>query len=496
LFERILVANRGEIAVRIMRTCREMGIETVAVFTAADREALHVGMADRTVAIGAPGRYMDAAAIIAAARESGADAVHPGYGFLAENPTFARMCTANGLTFIGPRGSTIELMGHKTLAREAVRRAGVPVVPGSAGALRDRADGLGQARRIGFPVMIKAVAGGGGRGMRPAAGEDEFARAFEQAALEAGSTCGNPEIYLEKYMHNFRHIEIQVVADEHGNAVYLGERDCSIQRRNQKLIEEAPSPYVSPSLRRAMGQAALQVVRAVNYTNVGTIEFIVDSDGRFYFMEMNTRIQVEHAVTELVTGMDLVREQIRLAAGLELEARQKDVEITGWAVECRINAENPQTFLPCPGRVQVYHPPGGFCVRVDSALYPGCVVPPYYDPLVAKLLVWGKNRGEALERMSRALAEFRIEGIHTTIPLHLRLLADPRFRAGEYQTDFVHRFLAENVPPPADPVLAAVIGASITAYLEREHQPLRVVHPYRPSLWRADALRESMRRYV
>ena len=492
MFKRILVANRGEIALRIIRTCREMGVQTVAVYTDVDRDGLPVRLADQAVALGGPERYLDAAALVAAARAAGADAVHPGYGFLAENPTFARMCAANGLTFIGPRASLIELMGHKTLAREAVRRAGVPVVPGSAGALPDGATALAEARRIGFPVMIKAAAGGGGRGMRPVMEESGFSAAFEQASREAASTFGNAEVYLEKYMHDFKHIEFQVLADEHGNAVYLPERDCSVQRRNQKLLEESPSPGVSPALRREMGRAALQAVRAVNYTNVGTIEFILDREGRFYFMEMNTRIQVEHPVSELVTGLDLVREQIALAAGEPLRVQQKDLEAAGWAVECRINAENPYTFRPCPGEVRGYHPPGGYGVRVDSALGPGQVVTPYYDALIAKLIVWGHNRTEALERMSRALAEFRIEGIDTTIPFHRRLLADERFRGGDYHTDFVHRYLMPD--RGVDPRLVAAIAAAVTIGLEREHTVVPMPprrHPL-PSLWRSTARREAM----
>lgn len=503
MFRRILIANRGEIAVRIIRTCREMGIETHAVYTEVDRLAMHVRLADQAWCLGGPGGYMDADAIIGVAQAAGADAVHPGYGFLSENPAFASLCAANGLTFIGPHSSTIELMGHKTAAREAVRRAGVPVVPGSEGAIDSDSEALAEARRIGFPIMIKAVAGGGGRGMRPAPDEDSFLPAFAQAVSEARATSGNPKIYLEKYMHNFKHIEIQIMADEHGNSVYLGERDCSIQRRNQKLLEEAPSKHVSPSLRQEMGRAALQVVKAANYTNVGTIEFIVDQDGRYYFMEMNTRIQVEHAVTEMVTGLDLVREQIRLAAGLPLDVRQEDIVVNGWAMECRINAENSGTFLPCPGQVQVYQPPGGYGVRVDSALYPGYAVPPHYDALVAKLLVWGRNRDEAMERMDRALTEFRIEGIDTTIPFHLRLLNNERFRAGEYNTDFVHRHMNQEDPkgvgeaPPVDSLLVAAIGAALSACLEKERSSRCVTYlpSRRQSLWRAGALNDLMRQY-
>ncbi|NYE58710.1 acetyl-CoA carboxylase biotin carboxylase subunit [Carboxydothermus ferrireducens] len=448
MFKKVLVANRGEIAVRIIRALREMGISSVAVYSEADRESLHVKLADEAICIGpkeSNRSYLNIPAIISAALVTGAEAIHPGYGFLAENAAFAEAVEASGLTFIGPPPRAIELMGDKATARQTMIAAGVPVVPGSKKVVENVEEAVAIAREIGYPVMLKASAGGGGKGMRIAQNDEDLAKAFITARTEAQNAFGNPDVYLEKYVEEPRHIEIQVLGDKHGNYVYLFERDCSIQRRHQKLIEEAPSPFVDPILREKMGEAALKACRAVDYYSAGTVEFLVDRNKNFYFMEMNTRIQVEHPVTEFITGVDLIKEQIKIAAGEKLSISQKDLKINGWAIECRINAEDPEkNFMPSPGTVTEYLPPGGNGVRVDSFLYSGYKVVPYYDSLVAKVITWGQNREEAISRMQRALLEMRVEGIKTTIPFHLKVLENAFFRKGEVYTNFVQRrILAE-----------------------------------------------------
>ncbi|WP_274650931.1 acetyl-CoA carboxylase biotin carboxylase subunit [Paenibacillus humicola] len=441
MFKKILIANRGEIAVRIIRACREMGIETVAVYSEADRQALHVKMADQAFCIG-PGAtkdsYLNIANIMHAAVFAQADAIHPGYGFLAENPDFAEICDAFDIEFIGPDADVIRQMGMKAAAREAMKLAGLPVIPGTEGVIEDERLAVKVAAEIGYPVIVKAASGGGGKGMRIAYGEDGLIPSIRHARKEAESAFGNGDVYLEKYLEAPRHIEIQIMADKHGNVVHLGERDCSIQRRHQKLVEEAPSPAIDPELRKRMGEMAVRAAREIDYHGAGTIEFLLDRSGRFYFMEMNTRIQVEHPVTEWVTGFDLVREQIAVAAGQPLSFRQEDVRLQGCSIECRINAEDPDNlFMPSPGKVTAYLPPGGFGVRVDSAVYTGCVISPFYDSMVAKVIVWGKDRTEAIGRMKRALGEFVVEGVDTTIPFHRKLLDNERFASGDFQTDFL-----------------------------------------------------------
>ncbi|MDR6224653.1 acetyl-CoA carboxylase biotin carboxylase subunit [Desmospora profundinema] len=441
MFNKVLIANRGEIAVRVIRACRELGIASVAVYSEADRDALHVKLADEAYCIGpAPGResYLNMTNLMSVATLVEADAIHPGYGFLAENADFAELCAACNITFIGPDPQAILRMGDKTTARDTMKAAGVPVVPGTEGVIEDVEEAVETARKIGYPVIVKATAGGGGKGMRVVHGEDELKRAVNTAQQEAEANFGNPGVYLEKYLVEPRHIEIQVLADGYGNTIHLGERDCSIQRRYQKLVEEAPSPALDPELRERMGQAAVAAAEAVEYTGAGTVEFLLDKDGRFYFMEMNTRIQVEHPVTELVTGVDLVKEQILVAAGHALSLSQEEMVIEGHAIECRINAEDPdRKFMPTPGEIRFYLPPGGVGVRVDSAAYPGYHIPPYYDSMIAKLIVWGKDRPEAIRRMKRSLAEFAIEGISTTIPFHMKLLNNRKFNEGDFHIQFL-----------------------------------------------------------
>lgn len=443
MFKKILIANRGEIALRVIRACREMDIKTVAVYSEADRDSLHVREADEAFCIGpAPSAksYLNIPNIISAAEVAGVDAIHPGYGFLAENAYFAEICETCNIKFIGPHARAIELMGDKATARKTMIEAGVPVVPGSEGVISDPDEALALAEKIGYPVMIKASAGGGGKGLRIAQSKNDLLKAMQTAMSEAEAAFGNPEIYLEKYVEEPRHIEFQILADNYGNVIYLGERDCSLQRRNQKLIEEAPSVALDDNLRKKMGQEAVKAVKAANYSNAGTIEFLLDKHRNFYFIEMNTRIQVEHPVTELITGIDLIKEQIRLAAGEELGYSQADVKIDGWAMECRINAENPdKNFMPSPGLITAYHPPGGLGVRIDSAAYAGYAIPPFYDSMVGKLIVWGRTRDEAISRMKRALLEFEIEGVHTTIPFHLRVLDNAFFQRGEVYTNFIQR---------------------------------------------------------
>ncbi|MBE3573119.1 MAG: acetyl-CoA carboxylase biotin carboxylase subunit [Moorella humiferrea] len=445
MFRRVLVANRGEIAVRIIRACREMDIETVAVYSEADRGALHTRLADKAVCIGpAPANrsYLHIPSIIAAAQMSGADAIHPGYGFLAENPYFAEMCATAGITFIGPSPRAMQLMGAKATARATMMAAGVPVVPGSEGVVKDLDAALAIAKEIGYPVLIKASAGGGGRGMRVAQGPKELRQALQTAQREAEAAFGDSEVYLEKYIEEPRHIEFQILGDTEGNLIHLGERDCSLQRRNQKILEEAPSVALTPELRREMGEVALKAARAVDYYSTGTVEFLLDKYGRYYFIEMNTRIQVEHPVTEAVTGIDLVQEQIKIAAGESLKIRQEDVEIRGHAIECRINAEDPEhNFRPAPGRIERYHVPGGFGIRVDSAVYSGYIIPPFYDSLIAKVIAWAPDRDKAISRMAGALKEMIIEGIPTTIPFHQQILENAFFRRGEIYTNFIQRRL-------------------------------------------------------
>jgi len=441
MIRKLVVANRGEIALRVLRACEELGIETVALHSEADEESLHVRFARESVCIGPPAAsrsYLNIHAIISAAEVTGADAVHPGYGFLAENAQFAEVCQSHGLVFVGPDPGMIRLLGDKALARATMVKAGVPVVPGSDGAVADELEGLRVAREIGFPVIVKAAAGGGGKGMRVAAGEEEFPRAFATAQAEAQAAFGSGELYVERYLARPRHVEMQILGDKYGNVLHLGERDCSIQRRHQKLVEESPSPAVDASLRERMGDAAISAAAAVGYHSAGTVEFLLDEDGRFYFMEMNTRIQVEHPVTEMVTGLDLIKEQLRIAGGERLSLRQDEVRLRGHAIECRINAEDTERdFLPAPGKVTALHLPGGPGVRVDSHVYAGYEIPPFYDSMIAKIIAHGADRSEALERMRRALDECVIEGVPSTLPFHARLVRHPRFIAGDVSTRFL-----------------------------------------------------------
>jgi acetyl-CoA carboxylase biotin carboxylase subunit len=445
MFKKVLVANRGEIALRVIRACKELGIKTVAIHSEADALALHVRAADEKVCVGPAESalsYRNIPNVLSAAEITGVDAIHPGYGFLSENAHFAEVCESIGIKFIGPSSENIAMMGDKAKAREIVAKRGLPVTPGSPGELRSEEDALQAAQKIGFPVIIKATAGGGGRGMRVVNKADDLGRAFQAAQAEAKSTFGNDGVYLERYFLEPRHIEVQILADQYGRVVHLGERDCSIQRRHQKLVEETPSPVVDDKLRREIGRVAVEAVKAAHYRNVGTVEFLLDKDRQFYFMEVNTRIQVEHPITEMVTGIDLIKEQIRLAAGHPLSIRQQDVTLTGHSLECRINAEDPEKFTPSPGTITKYSPPGGFGIRVDSAMESGSVVVPYYDSMIAKLITHGRDRQESAARMKRALGEFIIEGIKTTIPLHRRILDDPDFQKGHVSTTFLERFSA------------------------------------------------------
>ncbi|MFB3829534.1 MAG: acetyl-CoA carboxylase biotin carboxylase subunit [Bryobacteraceae bacterium] len=447
-FKKVLVANRGEIALRVICACKDLGIETVAVYSEADRYSLHVRFADQAICIG-PAKsarsYLDIPSIISAAEISHADAIHPGYGFLSENAGFAEVCEASDIKFIGPRPEVIRLMGVKERARAFMRDAGVPVLPGSSGVLKSADEALECARGIGYPVILKASAGGGGRGMRVVRDAAELPPLFTQAQQEAGAAFACADVYLEKYIQAPRHIEFQVLADEHGEVEVLGERECSIQRRHQKLLEESPSPAMTAELRARIGEPLRKAIAASGYANAGTVEFLMDETGALYFIEVNARIQVEHPVTEFVTGVDLVKSQILIAAGEKLRSvLTRPVEIRGHAIECRINAENPQTFVPSPGRITGLNLPGGIGIRVDTAAYHDCVIPPYYDSLVAKLIAYGGGRGEAIRRMNRALEMFVVEGIHTSIPLHQRILADADFQAGRFDTNFIQRFLAED----------------------------------------------------
>jgi len=442
VFNKILIANRGEIALRIIRACRELGIKTVAVYSLADRDSLHVRFADEAVCIGPPpskDSYLNISRIIAAAEITNADAIHPGYGFLAENASFAEICESSGIKFIGPKAEMIQAMGDKAFAKETMRKAGVPVVPGSNGVIKDLKTAKEVAEATGFPVMIKASAGGGGRGMRIVHDLGELEKAFQTAKAEAQSSFGNDDVYIEKCIEEPHHVEVQVFGDQYGNAIHFGERDCSIQRRHQKLIEESPSPAVDDELRKKMGEAAVRGIKSVRYESAGTVEFLVDKNKNFYFMEMNTRIQVEHPVTEEVIGYDLIKEQIRIAAGEQLI--QQEMKPSGHAIECRINAEDPyQDFRPSPGKITSFHLPGGLGVRVDTHAYAGYEIPPFYDSLIAKLIVHGRDRQEAISRMLHALEEFVIEGVKTTIPFHQQVLESEKFRSGMFDTHFVDSF--------------------------------------------------------
>lgn len=446
MFHKVLIANRGEIAVRVIRACKELGIKTVAVYSQADIHSLHVKLADESVCIGpAPSAqsYLNINAIISAAELTDAEAIHPGYGFLSENAKFAEVCEKCGITFIGPTAESMRIMGDKISARQAVIKQNVPILPGTKEGVHSVEEAVKVAKEIGFPVIIKATAGGGGRGMKIVHSPAALPNAFATARAEAQSGFGNPEVYIERYCEKPRHVEIQVLGDKHGNVIHLGERDCSIQRRHQKLIEEAPSTVVTPEIRKAMGDAAVRAAAAVGYNSAGTVEFLVDKQNNFYFMEMNTRIQVEHPVTEMVTGVDLLKEQIRSAAGIPLRFKQEDIQIRGHAIECRINAEDPFKFTPCPGKITAYHPPGGLGVRVDSFVYAQYSVVPNYDSLIGKLIVHADTREEAIKRMARALDEYLIEGIKTTIFFHKRIMAHKDFIEGDIDTSFLERIVLE-----------------------------------------------------
>jgi len=464
-FRKILIANRGEIACRLIWTCKGMGIRTVAVHSDVDRDSLHVRFADESACIGpAPSAqsYLNIPAIISAAEIFNVDAIHPGYGFLAESAYFAEICEACNIKFIGPRPGVIQLMGEKVEARRAMQAAGIPIVPGSPKALDSEEEALTLAREIGFPVIVKASAGGGGRGMRVVRTESELGPALETASTEAAAAFKNGDVYIERFVERPRHIEIQVLADEYGECVHLGERECSIQRRHQKLLEEAPSPVMTPQLRQEMGEAAVAACKSIGYSSAGTIEFLLDEDNRYYFMEMNTRIQVEHPVTEMVTLTDIVRNQIRIAEGEPLGYSQDDVIIVGHAIECRINAESPDTFIPSPGTITTFNLPGGPGVRVDTYVYPGYRVPPFYDSMIAKVIVHARTRDLAIARMRRALDAMVIEGIKTTIPLHLKIMDNPDFQAGNISTRFMEDFLAENGSKPRPEIETPGASAALT----------------------------------
>ncbi|HSY69502.1 MAG TPA: acetyl-CoA carboxylase biotin carboxylase subunit [Edaphobacter sp.] len=444
MFRKVLIANRGEIALRVISACREMGIRTVAVYSEADRNSLHVRFADEAICIGPPrsaDSYLNVPAVISAAEIADVDAIHPGYGLLSENANFAEVCRASNIKFIGPPPEVTRMMGEKSTARQTMKKAKVPILPGSDGVIADEKEALQWAKDVGYPVILKAVAGGGGRGMRICRNAEELPSMYQQASTEAANAFGNGDMYMEKFIERPRHIEFQVLADEHGNVMSLGERECSIQRRHQKLIEEAPSLMVTPKLREELGKTIKKALENIGYWNAGTIEFLMDEDGKIYFIEMNTRIQVEHCVTEMVTGIDLVKAQLRIAAGEKLSSIiTRPVEIRGHAIECRINAEHPEKFTPSAGKITAFNLPGGNGVRVDTAQYAEGVVPPYYDSLIAKLICHGADRVEAMDKMQRALSQFVVQGIHTTIPLHQKIFADAEFRAGQFDTKFMERF--------------------------------------------------------
>ncbi|MEK4851084.1 acetyl-CoA carboxylase biotin carboxylase subunit [Paenibacillus sp. FSL H7-0756] len=442
--QKVLIANRGEIAVRIIRACRELGIATVAVYSEPDRDSLHVRLADEAYCIGpmpAKDSYLNFTNIMSVATLTECDAIHPGYGFLAENADFAEICESCNITFIGPSPDAITRMGDKAVAKETMKQAGVPIIPGSDGLVGDIEEAVMLGRDIGYPIIVKATAGGGGKGIRIAEDEESLVKQITAAQQEAQKAFGNAGVYLEKFLTGMKHVEIQIIADNHGNVVHLGERDCSVQRRRQKLVEEAPCSILTPETREAMGQAAVRAALAVNYSGAGTLEFLLGPDGQFYFMEMNTRIQVEHPVTEMVTGVDLIKEMISVAEGNTLSFTQEDIVINGWSIECRINAEDPErNFMPSPGKIGFYLPPGGLGVRVDSAAYPGYTISPFYDSMIAKLIVWAPTRDEAVAKMKRALAEFAVEGIHTTISFHQRLLEHPVFLDGNFDIKFLEEY--------------------------------------------------------
>jgi acetyl-CoA carboxylase biotin carboxylase subunit len=444
MFRKVLIANRGEIALRVISACKEMGIRTVAVYSEADRNSLHVRFADEAICIGPPrsaDSYLNVPAVISAAEIADVDAIHPGYGLLSENANFAEVCRASNIKFIGPPPEVTRMMGEKSTARQTMKKAKVPILPGSDGVIADEKEALEWAKDVGYPVILKAVAGGGGRGMRICRNAEELPSMYQQASTEAANAFGNGDMYMEKFIERPRHIEFQVLADEHGNVMSLGERECSIQRRHQKLIEEAPSLMVTPKLREELGKTIKKALENIGYWNAGTIEFLMDEDGKIYFIEMNTRIQVEHCVTEMVTGIDLVKAQLRIAAGEKLSSIiTKPVEIRGHAIECRINAEHPEKFTPSAGKITAFNIPGGNGVRVDTAQYAEGIVPPYYDSLIAKLICHGADRVEAMDKMQRALSQFVVQGIHTTIPLHQKIFADAEFRAGQFDTKFMERF--------------------------------------------------------
>jgi acetyl-CoA carboxylase biotin carboxylase subunit len=447
MFKKILVANRGEIALRVICACKELGIGTVAVYSEADRNSLHVRFADEAVCIG-PARssesYLNIPQVISAAEITNVDAIHPGYGFLSENANFAKVCEASEITFIGPRPEIIEMMGEKDRARREVKTAGLPTIPGSDGAIEGEEQLAAEAAKIGYPLILKAVAGGGGRGMRVVRKQEELLSAYEMARSEAQQAFGTPDVYAERFLEHPRHIEFQVLGDQHGKVIHLGERECSIQRRHQKLIEESPSPGIDAKRRKELGARVVKALENIGYTNAGTVEFLMDQAGEIYFIEMNTRIQVEHPVTELITNVDLIKAQIRIASGEKMEDAAGEIVFSGHAIECRINAEDPITFVPSAGRITTFQAPGGTGVRVDSAAYADAVIPPYYDSMIAKLIVKGRDRAEAIGRMKRALEMFVIEGIKTSIPLHRRILADPDFAAGKIDTHFIERLLGTN----------------------------------------------------
>ncbi len=497
MFKKVLVANRGEIAVRILRACEERGLRTVTVYSEPDRTALHVRYAEEAYCIGpapATESYLRIDRILDVAKKAGADAIHPGYGFLAENPEFARACRDAGITFIGPPPEAIEAMGDKVQARKTMKAAGVPVVPGTDDNISDE-EAVAAAHELGFPVLIKAAAGGGGKGMRLVQSAEELPRALAAARREAKAAFGDDRVYLEKVIEPARHIEVQILADQHGNVIHLGERECSIQRRHQKLIEEAPSPAVDEALRSRLGEVAVRAARAVGYTNAGTVEFLLDPEGNFYFLEMNTRLQVEHPVTEMVTGVDIVKEQLAIAAGRRLRWRQEDIHIKGWAIECRITAEDPfNNFMPTGGVVTYLKEPTGPGVRVESSLYEGMEVSLHYDPMVAKLIVWGETRAEAILRMRRALEEYRIGGIKTIIPFHIQVMNSAQFIGGQLSTRFVERFTVSHERRPDGRRVAAVAAALLTHRREREAAiHVRTDHTTR-SAWKWAARLEALRR--
>ena len=502
MFRKLLVANRGEIAVRIVRTCRDLGIPTVAVYSDADRDSLHVRYADEARRLGpAPSAesYLNVDALLDAARETGADSVHPGYGFLAENAEFARRCQEAGLTFVGPPPDAVALMGDKAAARRVARAAGVPIVPGTEALSGDK-EALREAKRIGFPLLVKAVSGGGGKGMRTVSSLSELEAALRQARSEATSSFGDGSVYLERYLERPRHIEFQILADDKGSVIHLLERECSIQRRHQKLIEECPSPRLDADLRRRMGDAALAIAHASAYRNAGTVEFLLDQEGNYYFLEMNARLQVEHPVTEMVLGLDLVELQLEIAAGQPLSLSQEEIRPRGWAIEFRITAEDPyRDFLPCPGRIEFLRSAGGPGIREDSGVATGMEVSPHYDPLIAKLIVWGYDRASCLARAERALREYRVEGIATTLPFFRRVLRDPQFRAGDFDVGYVERSWKDSaaVARAASPAIerdrVALIAAALTAYQAETKSRKRVVPSGERSAWAQRGIKEQHR---